>query len=105
MELEDEEFSNEETIALLERFETKGFWFFPAWTMDKPYSPDRIKLPSGKIEDIKELIRNKDALAYYDLIRTLDCDTRYNRYLQSFIDNQDIKNISEKNYSKFECLI
>ena len=113
-----EELSYEEINNRLELFEERGFWFFPGWTMDAPITPDRIKLPSGKIVDIneinkklkekrklqfgdREILELYDSLSYYNLIRALDIDERYRIYDQSFIDDADIERCRKK-YSKLQ---
>ncbi len=84
----------------LDDFENEGFDFFPDWTMDIPITPERIKVPSGKIMDINEIIQNSNtsnsieyssALEFYSLVRNLDAGKRYRRYIYSFRDKEDIK--------------
>lgn len=93
----------------LEWFEKKGFLFLPAWTMDSPITPDRIKFPSGNIFDMAEIygylantsetIKEKDysqASEYYTLIRELDVKERHETYTFSFMDEKDISDCARK---------
>ncbi|MFA5857192.1 MAG: hypothetical protein WC867_07550 [Candidatus Pacearchaeota archaeon] len=94
----------------IENFESKGYLFFNDWTMDFPFVPDRIKLPSGRILSLEEIdkellhleVGNKsqieclNALEYYDLIRNLPTDVRNN--YSSFIDCSDVE-LCKKKYN------
>ena len=95
--------SSEEIFKRLDNFEKNGFKFFPAWTMDLPFSPDRIKLPSGKIVVAK--LAENEASNFYDLVRSLDANLRYERYQSSFEDSADMKRVAKENYSGIYCLI
>jgi len=92
-----------EILLLLNDFEQLGFDFLQAWTMDKPITPDRVILPSGRIFDQDELFieDNVDleilgAREFYKLVRYLDCDERQDKFPSSFLDYQDIKACEEK---------
>lgn len=103
-----EELTKEEIKSKLEGYERRGFNFFPSWTIDKPITPDRIKLPSGKImgtEEIDNFLSNGkliagdahsinivDAMLYYDLVREMRTDDRYMRYTTSFDGDEDLEN-------------
>ena len=89
----------------LNDFENEGFDFFLDWTMDIPIIPERIKMPSGEIMDIGEIIQSlndsnspkySSALEFYSLVRDLDIDERYRRYTSSFRDEEDIKHCMVK---------
>lgn len=82
-----------------------GFWFLPAWTENKPYSPDRVKFPSGERIDAKKLIPDSLADLYYWLIRELDEGERYRDYYFSFLNGKDMNQIAEKNYPPQYCLL
>jgi hypothetical protein len=96
----------EEILEQLEKYEKQGFDFFPAWTMDKPITPDRVKIPLGNIFDIREmesLIRIKpsfgdrrhlqiaEGINFYNLLRELSADERYSRYSESFDGAGDLE--------------
>jgi hypothetical protein len=92
----------------IDDFESRGYLFFNDWTMDFPYVPDRIKLPSGRILSLEEInnelshleignqgqIECLNALEYYDLIRALPTGVR-NDY-SSFVDCSDVENCKKK---------
>ncbi len=104
----------------LHSFDQAGFLFLPDWIMDDPVTPERVRLPSGKILDRNELqayfkdnqltIGNADhlkivrALEYLALVDALDADKRYSRYEKSFIDEQDIA-ACRKKYPKRQIQI
>lgn len=83
-------------------FENKGFLFLQAWQISF-YTPDRFKLPSGKILDELELlnyfenrrpefgnkehIEVRDALLYYNLINSELFTDRFG--YESFLDIPD----------------
>ncbi|MBS3094909.1 hypothetical protein J4474_04545 [Candidatus Pacearchaeota archaeon] len=113
-----EDLSDEEIFERITPFEEKGFWFLPAWTMDEPITPDRIKLPSGEAYDLtdidkkinekkrqriefgdRELTMLSEALSFYKLIRALDASPRYNRYTQSFLDDGKDLDSCRRKYS------
>lgn len=111
--IDEEKYEDEEILPVLEQFENAGYHFFPAWTMDEPITPDRIRLPSGKFLDENELhnwfdgkkkiagdkkqIEVLGAQEFYYLVRSLDVDTRFREYNQSFVDDKDIEEC-RKNY-------
>jgi len=94
-------------------YEKKDYFYLQEWTMDKPYVPERIKLPSGEIYDISEIRKKAEhfteiqlemlnALDYYDLIQELELKDR--GFYPSFIDENDKINMSGK-YSGLDVMI
>jgi hypothetical protein len=93
----------------LEIFEKKGFYFYQAWTMDDPITPDRIELPSREILSVAEIeaklkridISNSKkcdelnrALEYYGLVRELEIGER--QWYSSFRDEEDMQQCFER---------
>jgi len=91
----------QDLINRVKTFEREGFEFFQAWTMDEPVSPDRVRMPSGRIMDIDELdlaraidAEANRALQYYDTLRQLPIDQR--DHYTSFVDDADMEMCRKK---------
>ena len=105
------EFKCSELVKKINSFEERGFMFLQKWTIDKPYVPDRYKLPCGDILTEKELldffkirkselgnkrhIEIREAQYYYYLINSELFDEERIQY-SSFLNNEDEENCRKK---------
>ena len=93
----------------IKRFESQGFLYLQDWTMDPPFTPERIKMPSGSMMDLKEIasrLKNLKlgdssqleclrSLEYLDCIDDLPMDDRTENY-SSFLSDNDIEDCKIK---------
>lgn len=103
--------SEEELFKEIHLFEKRGFMYLQRWQLDEPRTPDRYKLPSGKILEEDELlnffnktkpkfgnlehIEIRNALTYYELISSPLYEGMSAGY-ESFISKEDLENCIKK---------
>jgi hypothetical protein len=85
----------------IEYYESYGYEFLQSWTMDGPVSPDRVRMPSGRIFDLRTIDslsqENSECLTagrYYGLVMGLPPEER--SHYSSFYNDADMERCRNK---------